>query len=464
MSLIDYAIILAYLLSLAYFGIVRRQPGQDSALGYILGGRSLTLPAFVASLVSTWYGGILGVGEFSYKFGISNWLVFGVPYYLAAFLFAIFLAGKARKAEVLTIPDKLDLAYGKKTAVAGSIILFLMTLPAAYVLMLAVLLKFLFGWPIWMGALLGTIFSIFYVHLGGFRSVVRTDILQFVTMYLGFIILFVLLVTQYGGLEFIKNHVPANHLAWHGGNSGWYIAIWYVIALATLVEPAFYQRCYAAKSDKIARNGILISIICWTIFDFLTTSCGLYAKALLPNLEDPATSYIGLANIMLPAGLMGIFALALLSTVHSTVDSYFFISASTFGRDLIWRIFHVPDEDIAYYTRIGLILSALIALIGALYFESIVDIWHDFGSVGTPALLIPLISAFYGKRKMTSKAAFWSVVLAGAISCLWLVSRYWTPDGKYWLDIEPIFPGLTLSLFIYLFGRKKSQVEITTAL
>jgi hypothetical protein len=72
------------------FGQSRRGPVE-----YLLMGRTLALPSFVATLVSTWYGGVLGVGEYSYRYGLSNWIVFGVPYYLGAALFAIFFARRA---------------------------------------------------------------------------------------------------------------------------------------------------------------------------------------------------------------------------------------------------------------------------------------------------------------------------------------------------------------------------------
>ncbi|MCK4574671.1 MAG: hypothetical protein KAU36_09870, partial [candidate division Zixibacteria bacterium] len=139
MSLLDYSLIVVYLLALLLLGFHRRLKSDSSAGELIVGGRMLTLPAFVASLVSTWYGGILGVGEYSFKYGLSNWLVFGLPYYLAAFGFAIFLAKKARESEVLTIPDRLARVYDKKTALAGSVVIYLMTVPAAYILMMGVL-------------------------------------------------------------------------------------------------------------------------------------------------------------------------------------------------------------------------------------------------------------------------------------------------------------------------------------
>nr|MBN2277612.1 sodium:solute symporter family protein [candidate division Zixibacteria bacterium] len=457
MTVIDYIIILAYLGALVFLGIVRRSDKNETAADFILGGRMLTLPAFIATLVSTWYGGILGIGEYSYNYGLSTWLVFGVPYYLAAILFALFIAKKARRSDILTIPDRLDNVYGRPTAVAGSIILFLMTLPGAYILMLAVLLKVLWGWPLWQGAIAGTIFSLFYVHLGGFRSVVRTDLLQFLLMFLGFFILLAVLVGRYGGLGFVQNSVPTENLTWHGGNSPMYIAVWYVIALATLIEPSFYQRCYAARSEAVAKKGILISVIFWIVFDFMTTSCGLYARALLPDLADPAASYPALAVKVLPAGLLGIFALALLATIMSTVDSYSFLAASTFSRDIVWRIFRVPDEKMKYYTRIGLALSAVLAVTAALFFRSIVDIWHHFGSVGTPALLVPLFFAFNGRRRMPPKTAFISVIVSGGLSLAWLISGFWGAEGEYWLGIQPIFPGLAVSILFYLLGSKRVE-------
>ena len=97
MQAVDYFIVVCYLVVLLWLGLRSRQRGNSgrTAVDFILDGRRLTLPAFVATLVSTWYGGILGVGEYTFLYGISNWLVFGVPYYAAALIFAFFLAKKA---------------------------------------------------------------------------------------------------------------------------------------------------------------------------------------------------------------------------------------------------------------------------------------------------------------------------------------------------------------------------------
>ena len=86
---IEMVLAAVYGLFLLYV-IVRllRRPARDQ-VDFLVAGRRLTLPVFVASLVSTWYGGLLGIGEYSWRHGVSNWLVFGVPYYLYAGVFAI---------------------------------------------------------------------------------------------------------------------------------------------------------------------------------------------------------------------------------------------------------------------------------------------------------------------------------------------------------------------------------------
>jgi len=166
---------IAYLLFLAYIVLRLVRKPVTGVADYIVAGRRLTLPAFTASLVTTYYGGILGVGEYSWTYGASNWLVFGVPYYLTAAIFAIFLARRARKSRVMTIPDLLEHKFGRPAALVGAGILFVMTAPAAYVLMLGVLVSLATGWPLWLGVVLGTLFSLGYVFRGGLQAGKRFD-------------------------------------------------------------------------------------------------------------------------------------------------------------------------------------------------------------------------------------------------------------------------------------------------
>ncbi len=143
------------------------------------------------------------------------------------------------------------------------------------------------------------------------------------------------------------------------------------------------------------------------------------------------------------------FAVAMLVTVMSTVDSYSFIAASTFSNDLVRRIRPFSEVQITRVTRIGLAVSTLLALAVGLFFKSAVDIWYVFGSVGAPALVLPVVSSFVGRRRFDGRGAMLSIVLSGSVSLIWYLSGYWN-GGGYWLGIEPILPGLALSLLLYL--------------
>ena len=142
----DIVSVLSYIILLLYFGFrFFRRAEDDSSEEYLLANRSLSLPAFVATLVTTWYGGILGVGEFTYLYGLSSWVVFGLPYYFFAFLFAIILSKRIRASGQTTIPDIFYTFYGRKNGILASLFLLFMTSPAPYILMAAFLFQLLFN-------------------------------------------------------------------------------------------------------------------------------------------------------------------------------------------------------------------------------------------------------------------------------------------------------------------------------
>lgn len=460
---IDLVFILIYLFFLLFIAIRLWQNKRENVEDYLLAGRQLTLPSFIATMVSTWYGGILGVGEFTYLYGISNWLVFGVPYYLAAFIFAMFLAKRSRRSQIYTIPHQLDISYGKAPSILGAFFVFIMTAPAAYILMLAILINFILGWPLFIGLITGTLFSLCYVWNGGFRSVIRTDIVQFMLMFGAFLLLLPFCLFKFGGFSYLQQNLPASFFVWHGGQGAQYIFVWYFIALATLVDSSFYQRCFAAKTETVAKHGILYSILFWIFFDFLTTATGLYARAALPHLANPVASYVELSSLVLPIGLQGLFLVGLLATIMSTIDSYSFVSAMSIGRDIIWRLRDGKNENsISKYTQLGLLLSAIVSITIAYWAQSVITIWKEMGSIGTPALLIPLASSFFNNWKMRPRAAMLTMVSGAVVSGFWALSKtfeVFSGKGFYWLNIEPIFPGLFITLLIFLIDNYLKRRE-----
>jgi SSS family solute:Na+ symporter len=453
---LDYALIIGYFVAVMAAGLawLRRAKSSDD---YFLAGRALTLPVFVATLVSTWYGGILGVGEFTYQSGVSVWLVFAAPYYVFAAVFALFLAPRIRQAALYTIPDKIHEAYGKPAAVTAAVFTYCLTNPAPYVLMMGTLLQLIFGWSLLPALLVGLALSTVYVYAGGFRSDVRVNVVQFILMFACFALILPYAARAFGGFAFLKAHVPAAHLTWNGGNPPQYVIAWFFIALWTLVDPGFHQRCYAARTPRTASRGVLVSIGCWMIFDFMTCVAGLYARAALPDIE-PIMAYPLLAEKLLPAGVKGLFFVGMLATVMSTLVSYMFLCGVTFTRDFVWRLEGGdPDKRVSLRTALGLLLTTIIALVLALTVPSVVKLWYNIGTVFIPGLLLPLLSAYWPALEVRRGAALPLMAAAVLTSLTWLLwGQLHMVEGmpQYPLGVEPMYSGLLVSLLGFAACRR----------
>jgi SSS family solute:Na+ symporter len=461
-SPLDWALVVAYFGMLAFVWARRfgSRPADDD---YFVAGRAVTLPALVATLVTTWYGGILGVGEYSWRYGFANWMVFGVPYYVGALLFALLFARRARGTRHFTIPDLLHEKYGRAPALFGALVVFAQAAPSAYVLMLGTLFAAMSGVALVPCVIAAAILSVFYVDRGGLRTVILTDQVQFVLMYGGFALMLAHLVARHGGIAFLQAHVPATHWSWTGGNSPQAILVWYVIALSTLVDPGFFQRAFAARNPDVARRGVLWSIAFWIVFDFMTTATGFYARALLPDLRDPVFAFPELARVALPPVARGVFYLGMIATVMSTIDAYAFIAATTFGRDVLWRLRgeRATDSQPAL-ARIGLWTGTAFATWLALAKPSVVALWHDVGSVVTSTLLLPVAFALLDRGRVGSRATLALMALPFAVSLSWVLARALSPgaDAPYPLSVEPVVAGLATSLLTWLAARAFSRPEV----
>ncbi len=469
---VDWLILAAYVVALVVVGFWKRP--QQNAGEYLIANRSLGLPVFVATLVATWYGGILGAGEYAYDSGIVAWTTNGLPYYVFATLFALFLARRVQSGafSVYTIPDKLAAAYDRRTALAGAALTYLYAVPATYVLMVGTILRLLFGWPLIVAMLVGIAFSVVYVYKGGFLSDVRVNTLQFLLMFAGFIAIVALCLHRFGGYRFLAEpgRLPATHLQLLGGNDIWYAVVWFFIALTTLVDPGFHQRCYAARTPRVAAIGILCAVLCWAAFDLLSTTAGLFSRALLPNLgtANATLAYPALAERVLPAGLKGLFYVGMLAPMMASTVSYTFISALTIGRDFIWRLKSgeadagAGAEHVPRYTRWGLLATSATAIVIALAIPSVVKQWYFFGSILVPGVLIPLVGAYLPDTRYRARPsfAFWSMVLGAGTSFACLLWG-WTHGGfdnpSFPLGWQPMFPGLGVAALVYLGGIRRPQ-------
>ena len=462
-SQLDYLVILLFFAAVIAIGFYFGRKTGDQADDYLLSGRKVGLFLFVLTTVSTWYGGILGVGEFTYRYGIVSWFTQGFPYYVFAFLFAIFFAKKVRSASLFTIPDKLTLIYGKKAGLISAILVFVLVSPAPYLLMTANLIQLLFGTGIIVSLILALLLSVLYLFHGGFKSNIYADALQFFVMFGGFFIVLIIAWNSLGGLKFLQTNLPAKHLQLTGGASPTFIIVWFLIALWTFADPGFHQRCYAAKTGDIAVKGIIISIFFMALFDFLTTSTGLYARAVFPDLSKPVLSYPMLAEKILSPGMKGIFYAAMFATIMSTLNSFLFLSATTISRDFIFKISKYGNEKkLKIYTIYGLVISGILSILLAYYIPSVIEIWYTVGSLCIPGIILPVISAYYTKIKIENKILLFEIIAAVSLSVLWYFIRDNFADVKIINEIEPMLVGLFTASIIHLYGLMKNRFPYET--
>ena len=447
---LDWAILGAYAAGLIWIGIFRIKDQSASQEDFILSGRRLSLGGFVATLVTTWYGAILGVGENTFLYGIQTWFIFALPYYGFALGYAFWIAPKIREKNFLSIPDHFRFHYGETAGIISALLITFLASPAPYILSMGILLQFLFGINLGSALLISTIFSVIYVWNGGFSAVVKTDILQFILMFIGFFLLIGFSWNEFGSPAVLIKSISETHLDPLGGNTVQYILVWFFIAAWTFIDPGFYQRCAAAKSPEIAKKGLLISIGFWAVFDCLTVLSGLYAVVMIQT-DQALLSFPLLGANILPIGVFGLFITGLLATIMSTIDSLSLISAITFGRDILWRIQRPRmDSNPIPLVRKGLVIISFLSLFLAFAVPSVVGLFYAIGSVLIPGLILPFVFTLWNEKvSLSERLANQWIITPVVVSLGWYVISQ--ISGESFMGIEPFYPGMVVSILFGLY-------------
>jgi len=273
-------------------------------------------------------------------------------------------------------------------------------------------------------------------------------------MFSGFFLLLAYLWSDNQDPISMIKELPEIYLDPLGGNTMQYVLAWFFIAAWTFIDPGFFQRCAAARSPKIARNGILIAILFWAIFDCLTITCALYAIGSLQHSQATLTFPL-LAIDILPAGAFGIFMTGIIATLMSTIDSLGLISAITFGRDILWRIQgdHQDSDNIPFIKK-GLIIVSFLSLLLAYLMPSIVQLFYAIGSTLIPGLILPFLNTLRNKGvSMNSVDAVRWMLFPTLASVIWYTAS--AILGKSFLGVEPFYPGMLVSVGYFSWHKIK---------
>jgi len=147
------------------------------------------------------------------------------------------------------------------------------------------------------------------------------------------------------------------------------------------------------------------------------------------------------------------------ATIISTLNSFLFLSATTIGRDFIFRINkNSKEEKTKFYTMIGILISGAISICIAYLIPSVVEIWYTIGSLFIPGIILPVISAYYPKLRISSRLIITEIIFAVSTSMMWFDFRK-SLSGVL-SEIEPMIIGLFVAVLIHTFGLLRKSVSL----
>jgi SSS family solute:Na+ symporter len=418
---VDYAVVVLYMLGMLALGAIvstRIKAFKD----YFLAGGALSTPLLVCTLVSSYYGldVTFGTSETSFYYGIAAWCWYSLPYYFFIATAALVIAPRLRHyGEAMTLSDVLEHHYGMPTRVVGAAASFVYSAPICAMAGLMTLMQFL-GLPIVWSMLLTIGVCAIYTVMGGLWADAISDTIQFVLMCVSLAVAIPLAVQWVGGWEFLA-HLPtdgdgnSSHLVHHGNLSYWMLAAWSMTGLTVLVEPAFYQRVFAAKDNRSVQRALFVGIGLWASYDWGVTLIGLLARAaveqgMLPSDLAGKESLLAVCLQMLPLGMRGLFIGGILAAAMSTIDSYSLLASGNVVYDIYRPLFDpkASDQRLLRMTRWGVFLVMAASAVVSLYFVRMREIWQFMTSVMTSVVLVPVMAALFLRPRPA--AGLWSAV------------------------------------------------------
>jgi len=406
---LDYLAFGAYFVVLSFIGFrVGRREKVDSA-DYFLAGRSLPWyvvgGSFIASNISTEhfigmigaafvYGVCVSMSEWGNIQAFSLLIWFFIPFLLAA--------------RVFTTPEFLEKRFNATlrqffavVTIVSNVVAFL----AAVLYGGGLALNRLFGWNLWFAIVaLGVVAGSWAIY-GGLRSVAWTDFFTVIVMIAGGLMVTVLGLYMLSGesrslvegfrvmLErnsaaegiwreavertapYIVKHADYNRLSviqpvthqtspWPSLIIGFLsVSIWY-----NVINQFMIQRVLGAKNMYHARMGIVMAGWIKILMPVIVVLPGLILFARFPEVmtlpweeirPEADRGYVIMLQMLVPAGLRGLFLAALFGAIQSTVNSVLNSTSTIFTLDIYKRLFR-KDASERRLVRMGMWSSVVI--------------------------------------------------------------------------------------------------------
>lgn len=455
MQLIDWIIVLLYLIFTMGLGLYLSRQGSKSLVDFFVSGRnlpwwlagtsmaattfSIDTPLYIAGVVAT--RGIAGNWE---------WWSFALSHLVLIYIFSRLW----RRSEIVTDAELTELRYGgKMAAVLRATKAFLFAVPinciAIGYAMLA-MVKVVDALQLWQSLGInpgenGKIWSVIgvsvlvlvYSGFSGLWGVVATDFFQFFLALLGAIIVAVVAVNHVGGIHELVPAVQAATdqdvlsfipLSWREGRLFWneaagitattfsaYLFVQWWSFRRSDGGGEFVQRLAAAKDETEAEKAAwFFNLLHYVVRTWPWIIVALVAIVIYPGLEDPELGYPTLMLDFLPPVLLGLVVASLIAAFMSTVSTSINWGASYLTNDLYRRFFN-PGATQAELVLAGRLASVMVTVFGgiaAFFATDVATVFRLVIAIGTGPGLVLILRWFWWRINAAAELA---AMLAGFV-------------------------------------------------
>lgn len=447
---LDYTVIAAYVVLMVVVGYYSQKRGQEDLEDYFTGGKNLPWWLIGVSMVATTFAADtpLAVTGIIATEGIAgNWIWWN---FMFSGLITVFLYAKLwKRADVITDVEFISIRYtGKPARILRGFRSLYLAFPINCIILgwvtvgMAKILTVLTGAGQWEVIVVMYLMIGLYIAFSGLWGVIVTDFIQFIIAMIGTITLAWYAVDYVGGLDALQAELvtlygeghtmlsinPLNSpdiaiataLVWVG--MMWW-ASWYPGS-----EPGgggyIAQRMFSAKDETNAVGGtLLFNVAHFALRPWPWILVALVALVVYPGLDDPETGYPLLMLKLLPAGLLGLLAVAFLAAFVSTVSTHLNWGASYVVNDF-YKPFLKPESEFEskaaaqkHYVMVSrwtTLLMMVAAIIVSLLFDTVRGGWEAILSIGAGTGLVYMLRWFWWRINAWSEISAMSAAAIGS--------------------------------------------------
>lgn len=465
LTLLDYAIIVAYLIILFVIGYRASFAGKkndDETL--FLANKSLGWGSIGFNMWGTNVGPsmLLAFASIGYSTGIVavnfDWYAF-----VFLMLLAMVFAPRYLAARVTTMPEFMGNRYGKSTQTIlawYALIKILISWLSLGLFAGGFLVRQILGIPMWQSVIVLVAFAGVFTFAGGLKAIARVNVFQMILLICVSLTLTILGISKVGGIMAVYHGAPAHY--WNlfqpatDPKFPWYaILLGYPVSAVAFfcTDQAMVQSVLGAKNLEQGQLGV--NFIGWLkILSLpLFIGTGILCFILFPNLKDPTEAYMTMVTHLFPSGMNGLVIVVLIAVLVGTIGSSLNSLSTVFTMDVYVKSINpkATNKEIVRVGRFAVIAGCIFAVCMVLAIDAIknlnlFDVFQSIlGFIAPPLAVVFLLTVFW--KKTSRKAVNFILSGGSAISLGTGVLYLWvlTPD-KY-----PFWPHyMMLSFYIFV--------------